>query len=1644
MGWSSWYSLLLENSQTLSNKTRKDRRRNKACRLRFEELEAREVPAAISLTTLGTAYTQNFDTLSNTAGSTTNNLTINGWQLTESGGGARDNEQYGVDTGGSTTGDMYSYGAAGNTERALGGLQSGTLIPVFGAEFVNNSGATITSLDIAYTGEQWRIGNTAAARDDRIDFQISTDATSLVVGTYVDANALDFTNPIKTAATVGALDGNSAANRTAITSSIMSLSIPNGATFWIRWNDLNASGADDGLSIDDFSLTPQGAAAQPPVANDDTGAALTEDGADGTVNVLTNDTDPDGNPTAPVNGGGQFVVDLDTGTAGVQPTFTDAQGVWSLDTTTGIVTFNPANNYNGTAVITYSLTDPTGLPDTATITFVVGPAADAPVANDDTGAALTEDGADGTVNVLTNDTDPDGNPTAPVNGGGQFVVDLDTGTAGVQTTFTDAQGVWTLDTATGIVTFNPANNYNGTAVITYSLTDPTALSDTATITFVVGPAADAPVANDDTGAALTENGADGTVNVLTNDTDPDGNPTAPVNGGGQFVVDLDTGTAGVQDTFTDAQGVWTLDTATGIVTFNPANNYNGTAVITYSLTDPTALSDTATITFVVNPVADPPVANDDTGATLTEDGADGTVNVLTNDTDPDGNPTAPINGGGQFSVDLDTGTAGVQPTFTDAQGVWTLDIATGVVTFNPANNYNGTAVITYSLTDPTALSDTATITFVVNPAADAPVANDDTGAALTEDGADGTVNVLTNDTDPDGNPTAPVNGGGQFVVDLDTVTAGVQPTFTDTQGVWTLDTATGIVTFNPANNFSGTAVITYSLTDPTGLSDTATITFPVTAVNDVPVALASSVTTDLNTPFTFAVSDFLFSDAESNGLVSITVSGLTLATGDTLTVNQGAGAVPVTNGMTITAAQISTLIYTPATGAVGSPRSTFMFTVNDAGLGTVAATMSINVVSEARITNVTSTTANGYYNAGDQIVITVTFNEIVTVTGTPQLTLETGATDAVVNYTSGSGTNTLTFTYTVAPGQNSADLDYVGTASLTLNGGTIKDALTANAILTLPIPGATGSLGNNKAIVIDTNAPTVSISAPSASVTATNSVTYTITYSDANFDASTLTAANITLNATGTATGTISVSGTGTTRTVTISNITGNGTLGISLLAGTAIDLAGNLAPAVGPSSAFTVDNSGPTVTISNPSASITNGAAVTYTVTYTDANFASSTLSIANITLNATGSATGTVSVSGTGNTRTVTISNITGSGTLGISIAAGTASDTLGNLALAAGPSAQFAVRPPSISAVGGANGVVRVVSNATGAVLSTFRPLDFSPDGTPYTGLVQVALGDLNGDGVTDVFVAAANPLGVDGLDFTKAGKVFVYDGSSLVPGATPTVIHTFTPFATSRGPTGFPGAYINGLNIATGDIDGDGKVDLIAGTRGGSDTAGKIEYGRLVVVNAGDRADGLADTIIGQIISPFGVEYQKGIVVAAGNLDGVVGDEIAVTRGGPVADSNPNKSIKLKAFKFSGSVLRELDLNGATPGAFAPFPSIVRDGRLAFVDADGNGKDELVFSALDPASSQVRIAAYTVNTATGLATPVSPGGSYLTGTNVVDHAIARSDRDSNGFEELTLLTQSANSGIQFLNPMTGAILPGGFSLTLINGGVTIDGI
>ena len=220
----------------------------------------------VSLT--GGTYTQNFDTLSNTAGSTTNTALPTGWQLNETGGGARDNEQYAVDTGASTTGDTYSYGAAGSVERAFGGLRSGTLVPNIGACFTNNTGTTLSSLDIAYTGEQWRLGT--AARTDSLNFQYSLDAISVTTGTWVDVAALNFVTP--DTATTGAKNGNAAADRTAISGSITGLAIANGASFCIRWVDIDASGADDGLAVDDFSLTTTGSAT-PALAVNDVSAA---------------------------------------------------------------------------------------------------------------------------------------------------------------------------------------------------------------------------------------------------------------------------------------------------------------------------------------------------------------------------------------------------------------------------------------------------------------------------------------------------------------------------------------------------------------------------------------------------------------------------------------------------------------------------------------------------------------------------------------------------------------------------------------------------------------------------------------------------------------------------------------------------------------------------------------------------------------------------------------------------------------------------------------------------------------------------------------------------------------------------------------------------------------------------------------------------------------------------------------------------------------------------------------------------------------------------------------------------------------------------------------------------------------------------
>jgi hypothetical protein len=208
--------------------------------------------AQFSYTTAGSAYTQNFNGLG-TANITAagGNLgavvtAVNGWYFLETGTGA--NTTMTVGTGISGTADTYHFGPVSNTERSLGGLQSGSVVPVIGFYLTNNTGVTLNQVAIAYTGETWRIG--AAGRADKLDFQYSTDATALNNGTWTNFDALDYANSAAAATANGSM-----LQSAGISGTITGLNIPNGGTLFIRWNDFNASGSDDGLSVDDFSLT---------------------------------------------------------------------------------------------------------------------------------------------------------------------------------------------------------------------------------------------------------------------------------------------------------------------------------------------------------------------------------------------------------------------------------------------------------------------------------------------------------------------------------------------------------------------------------------------------------------------------------------------------------------------------------------------------------------------------------------------------------------------------------------------------------------------------------------------------------------------------------------------------------------------------------------------------------------------------------------------------------------------------------------------------------------------------------------------------------------------------------------------------------------------------------------------------------------------------------------------------------------------------------------------------------------------------------------------------------------------------------------------------------------------------------------------
>ena len=221
--------------------------------------------AQVSLTTLGTPYNQNFDTLPASGSATwTNNSTIPGWFHARTGTGTT----IVANNGSSNAGNLYSYGTGTATDRALGSVGSGNAAVgnlFWGVRLQNNTGATITQLDVTYVGEQWR-NSAAAAQTAAFSYLVGSPTVTGTLAEFQSAGvavaSLDFTSPI-TGGAAGALDGNLAANRVTLTFSITGLSIPNGTEVMLRWSDPDHTGADHGLSIDNFAVTPQGAVVTP-------------------------------------------------------------------------------------------------------------------------------------------------------------------------------------------------------------------------------------------------------------------------------------------------------------------------------------------------------------------------------------------------------------------------------------------------------------------------------------------------------------------------------------------------------------------------------------------------------------------------------------------------------------------------------------------------------------------------------------------------------------------------------------------------------------------------------------------------------------------------------------------------------------------------------------------------------------------------------------------------------------------------------------------------------------------------------------------------------------------------------------------------------------------------------------------------------------------------------------------------------------------------------------------------------------------------------------------------------------------------------------------------------------------------------------
>ncbi|HGF5216606.1 TPA: tandem-95 repeat protein, partial [Vibrio parahaemolyticus] len=420
----------------------------------------------------------------------------------------------------------------------------------------------------------------------------------------------------------------------------------------------------------------------------------------------------------------------------------------------GTVTYTPDDNYVGKDTFTYVVTSG-GVSESTTVEVNVTPVNDAPVAKDD--IATTQEDTAVTIDVLTNDTDVDGD------------------TLSIQSASVPSdQG--TVEIVDGKLVFTPAENFNGDAEITYTVTDG-ALTDQATVKVTVNALNDTPeVESNIADQTLAEDFTPYTIDLNTAFSDVDnvdGELTFSVSGNSNVNVSIEN----------------------GIATISPTADWNGSEILTFTATDPSGESVSQTVNFTVTPVAD--IEADKT--TVVED-TPTIIKVLGNDTFEGKDKVV--------SLDAENG---------PKNGTVIVN-NDGTVTYTPNDNYVGKDTFTYIVTSG-GVSESTTVEVNVTPVNDAPVAKDD--IATTQEDTAVTIDVLPNDTDVDGDK-------------LSIQSASVP----EAQGK--VEIVDGKLVFTPAENFNGHAEIIYTVTDGQ-LTDEAKVTVTVNPVNDAPTIKVDAV-----------------------------------------------------------------------------------------------------------------------------------------------------------------------------------------------------------------------------------------------------------------------------------------------------------------------------------------------------------------------------------------------------------------------------------------------------------------------------------------------------------------------------------------------------------------------------------------------------------------------------------------------------------------------------------------------------------------------------------------------------------------------------------------------------------------------------------